>query len=264
MLRCACVVMVLSFAGCQSLPTSGIDSPRAAAVHLWAEGQAKMQDGRHDEAITDYERSLAVQPARPQSLLSLAAAELEKGDEVAACRHLAQYVAARPQDLKVRAYYAELLLRLRLAPAAREEFERYDADAQDQGPSAAKQLIHCHSRLTKIATEQEDEYAEHLHRGIGLYLLGQARAQLPDPEGELPAEGLFCKAATELTHARLQRPDEARPWWYLYEVWSRLGQTQPAKHSLAAATDAAPFSYLTPAEKRSLQLATHVEERPRN
>ena len=130
-----------------------------------------MQDGRTADAISAYEQSLAVAPERAQTLLSLAAAELEKGDESAACRYLGRYVAARPNDLKVRAYYAELLLRRRQTPAARAEFERYEADAQEHSSSTSKQLVHCHSRLARIAAEQGDEYAEHLHRGIGLYLL---------------------------------------------------------------------------------------------
>jgi hypothetical protein len=55
--------------------------------------------------------------------------------------------------------------------------------------------------------------------------------------------------------ARLQAPDQARPCWYLYEVWSRLAQRQPALRHLREADMAAPFSYLTPAEKRNLRLA---------
>src|SRR5437763_1610826 len=92
-------------------------------------------------------------------------------------------------------------------------------------------------------------------RGIGLYLLARQRAALPDSEGELSCEGLLCKAAGELTLARLRRPDEARPCWYLYEVWSELAQRQPALRWLRAAEEAAPAGGLTPAEQRGLQRA---------
>ena len=78
---------------------------------------------------------------------------------------------------------------------------------------------------------------------------------MPEPEGELPVEGLLCKAAGELTLARLERPDEARPCWYLYEVWSHLAQRQSALRWLREADAAAPFSYLTPNEQRRLSLA---------
>lgn len=262
--RRACWSLLFLSLGCQSLSLNGNGPDRAAAEQHWSEGQVALQEGHVAEAISDYEKSLTFAPERPQTLLSLAAAELEKGDEPAACQYLGRYLAARPNDLKARAYYAELLLRLRHTPAARAEYERFDADAQDRPGSTSKQLVHCHSRLAKIAVEQGDEYAEHLHRGIGLYLLGQARSQLPDPEGEFPAEGLMCKAADELTNARLRKPDEARPCWYLYAIWSRLGQSQPAQAHLRAATDAAPFSYLTPSEKRQLELASRIEDRSRN
>ena len=65
----------------------------------------------------------------------------------------------------------------------------------------------------------------------------------------MSAESLLCKAAGELILARRERPDEARPCWYLFEVWSQLAQRQPAARWLRAAEDAAPFSYLTPAER---------------
>jgi hypothetical protein len=109
----------------------------------------------------------------------------------------------------------------------------------------------------EIAEAEGDEYAEHLHRGIGLYLLARERAELPEieDEGEMSEEGLLCKAAGELTMARMARRDEARPCWYLYEVWSRLDQRQPALRHLRLADAAAPFSYLTPAERRELEVA---------
>lgn len=187
--------------------------------------------------------------------LSLAAAHLQQGNLDDASHHLASYVESHPDHLVIRARYAELLLRQNRLPEARAEFERFVADAQNEGGVAAKHLIHCHSRLMEIAEENEDGYAEHLHRGIGLYLLARERETLPDPEEELPVEGLLCRAAAELTLARQERADEAQPYWYLYEVWSRLGQSQPARRWLRQAADVAPFTYLTPAEQRRLTLA---------
>src|SRR5262249_30873441 len=124
---------------------------------------------------------------------------------------------------------------------------------------------HCHSRLMEIAEQSEDEYNEHLHRGIGLFLLARERSTLPEPEGELCAEGLFCRAAAELTLAQAQRPREARPCWYLYQVWSRLGQSPPALCRLREAESAAPFTSLTPPEQQGLHLASerHLAESDR-
>ena len=188
--------------------------------------------------------------------LSLAAACLEKGEPASAEPHLAKYVTAFPDHHVVRAHWAELLLRLKRRPEARAQFERFVADIQDVPELASKHLIHCHSRLMEIAEAEGDDYAEHLHRGIGLFLLARERAALGDPdEGALTVEGVLCKAAGELTVARVRRRDEARPSWYLYEVWTCLDRRGQALRHLREADDAAPFSDLTPTERRQLRMA---------
>jgi hypothetical protein len=178
---------------------------------------------------------------------------------------MARYLHVQPDHVVIRAHYAELLLRLRQPGEARTQFERFVADIQDRDDLARQHLIHCHSRLMEIAEGEEDGYAEHLHRGIGLYCLARERERLPDPEGELSAEGLLFRAAAELTLARLQRSDEGRACWYLHEVWSHLAQQQPALRWLRAAEDAAGMGDLTPAEQRDLQLAwqRHLLQGPR-
>jgi hypothetical protein len=99
-----------------------------------------------------------------------------------------------------------------------------------------------------IAERTADPYGEHLHRGIGLYLL--ARQTTPtDAAGD---EALFCKAAGELTLAGRERPAEARPDWYLYLVWSALAQSRPARQCLSRAAAREPFADLTPAERSEL------------
>ena len=227
----------------------------AAAATLWEQGQAAMRDGQAARAIGLYEQSLAADPACTRNHMSLAAAYLESGQDEKACVHLARYVEAHPEHFAIRTHYAELLLRLRRVPEGCAEFERFIADLQEQPEDDRHALIHCHSRLMEIGEALEDDYAVHLHRGIGLYLLARERAVTEEPEGDLPTEGLLCKAAGELSVARSLRPGEARPCWYLYAVWSRLGQQHPARRCLREAGAAAPFTYLTPAEQRSLQLA---------
>jgi tetratricopeptide (TPR) repeat protein len=245
--------------GCQATPpvTPVLEAAQenTAGKELWEKGQAAMRAGQSDEAIACYQQSLAAAPHLLRNHLSLAAAYLEKGAPAEACPHLAKYLEAHPRQLLIRVQYAELLWRLHQLQEARTEFERYVAGAQDKGETLAGKLIHCHTRLMEIAEEEENAYEQHLNRGIGLYLLARKRAALPDPEGELSTEGLLCKAAGELMLARLQRPDEARPCWYLHQVWSQLDQPQPARHWLRAADAAAAFSYLTPAEQSSLYLA---------
>lgn len=187
--------------------------------------------------------------------LTLAAAQLEKGDEAGACAHLALYLASHPEHTVVRVHFAELLLRQNHPDAAREQFERFEAEAQEHAGISIGQRIRCESRLAKMAEAREDLYEEHLHRGIGLYLLALDRIGQPDERRELRVEALLFKAASELTQARSISPDEARPHWYLHEVWSRLGQRQAALRRLKAAATAADFTHLTPTEHRDLQLA---------
>lgn len=252
--------MAMRLAGVGVLLCSMLAGPLTAAEplsaqRLWEQGQDAMRDGRTDTAVGFYERSLALDPNLVNNHLSLAAAFLDKGDDEQALPHLAQYVAAKPDHFIVRAHYAELLLRLGEDHGAAAQYERFDADVQEHEELAKQELVRCHSRLMEIAERQGDAYAAHLHRGVGLYLLAcQGEQALPDDEN-LSTESLLCKAAGELTLARRQRPQESRPCWYLFEVWSRLAQRQPAARCLHAAEESAPFTYLTPVERRNLQLA---------
>jgi tetratricopeptide (TPR) repeat protein len=216
-----------------------------------------MSEGRLTEAVACYRESLRLDPGVTCNFLSLAAVELAQGHEEAAVAHLEHYLQVQPNHLIVRAHLAELLLRLNRGTAARAQYERFIADIQDQEDLSREHLVECHSRVMEIAEKEEDEYGEHLHRGIGLYLLACQRSQMTEQDCELSTEGLLCKAAGELTLARLQRPDEARPCWYLYEVWSHLAQKQPALKWLRAAEAASPLSYLTPTEQRRLSFACH-------
>src|SRR5262245_47926835 len=161
-----CLVLVSSAA----LPANA-QAPAGPGVALWEQGQEALRLGRTDLAIGYFERSLAVDPDLARNHLSLAAAHLEKGEEDAACPYLARYVAANPGHLAVRAHYAELLLRLGRTEDARAQFERFAADCPSESAEQLKQLIHCHSRLMEIAETEAESYDEHLHRGIGLFLL---------------------------------------------------------------------------------------------
>jgi len=232
-------------------------TPPTPALALWQEGQKAMGEGRTDEAIEHYQRSLQADPTLARNHLSLAAAFLARGEDERAAPYLERYVEAQPDHLVVRAHYAELLLRLKRPGAARAQFERFIADAQDDEALARQHLVHCHSRLMEIAEGAEDDYGEHLHRGIGLYLLACQSEDL-EADCRLSVEGTLFKAIAELTLARLARPEEARPCWYLYAAWSRLAQQQPAARWLRTAEAAAPLSDLTPSERRRLQLACRL------
>jgi tetratricopeptide (TPR) repeat protein len=246
--------------GCHTLVS--VDPPdldAEPAERLWEQGQAAMREGKAEEAILCYRQSLSAGGFQ-RTHLSLAAAYLENGDPASACDHLGKYLDAHPDNPAVRAHYAELLFRVRRASEAKVQFERSSDEALDN-EDAVRQRLHCHSRLMEIAESEDDVYSAHLHRGIGLCLLAQNRAALGDPKGDLPVEGLLCKAAGELGRARLLGPEEARPCWHLYAVWRQLAEPQQARRWLRAALDDAPFSFLTAGERQALELARRGHEK---
>ncbi|MFO0928636.1 MAG: tetratricopeptide repeat protein [Gemmataceae bacterium] len=234
------------------------------AEKAWQLGQLAMQRDRFEEAITRFRQCLQLDPKQVEAHLSLAAAHLAVGQDRQAVPHMAAYLKARPAHCQVRLPFAEVLLRLDETDAAQVQIERFVAAIQDQPPLAGEHLVGCHTRLMEIAERQGDEYAERLHRGIGLYLLAVKRLELGGDEARRTAEELLCKAAAELTLARMTRPGEARPCWYLHEVWTRLGQRQPAVKWLRMAEQGADFSDLTPTEQRELHLAGRMEAAERS
>jgi tetratricopeptide (TPR) repeat protein len=248
------MVCCLVGVGCHWLAAMQGEVPPTGAEKLWEQGQEAMRLGQPARAIKFYEQSLAIDGGLNRNHMSLAAAYLEAGDDAGACSHLGKYVAAHPDQLRVRANYAELLWRLRRFSEARTEFERFLADAQDENEDL-RLMIQGHSRLMEMAEARQDVYELHLHRGIGLFLLAQRLKASDSRPEELSSEGLLCRAAGELALAQALRPDEARPCWYLHAVWTHLAQRHPALRWLCAAEKASGFSFLTPAEQRSLALA---------
>ncbi len=236
-------------------PLAAAPAEPSAAVRLWERGQDSMRDGRTDEAIRWYSQSLQLDPKLARNFLSLAAAHISLGEEAESADWLARYVAAQPDHHIIRLHYAELLLRLGKTPDGRDQLERFIADVQERDDLADAHLLDCHTRLMQIAEAGDDDYGEHLNRGIGLYLLACQRRNSRISTTLLPRRRCFAKSAAELGLARMRRPTEARPCWYLHEVWSRLAQHHPAARWLRAAEAAAPFSYLTPAEQHGLRLA---------
>jgi tetratricopeptide (TPR) repeat protein len=230
-------------------------APVPEAVARWQRGQEALRNGNTDEAIDWYRQSLKLDAELTRNYLSLAAAYSAKGDDDRAVENLTRYVQKQPDHVVARAHLAEMLLKLKRPEAAQIQFERCERLLQDHPEIAADKLIHCESRLMELADNCQDEYAAHLHRGIGLYLLACQRATLPDPQGELAVEGVLFKAVAELSAALADRPDAARPCWYLYKIWSLVGQAHPATRWLRTAEDVALFNDLTPAELRELRAA---------
>lgn len=204
-------------------------------------------------------------PAAPSDdAVARAAAALDAGQLELAAALLDQFVHDHPDQILVRAQYAELLYRLGKNFDAKLHFEMFIALAQEHGDAAFRFLLHSHSRLVALAEADHNAYAEHLHRGLGLYLLACRRSAEEQVEGSLTPAALFCRAAAELQKARAERPDEARPHLYLYAVWSRLGQPAAASAALRQADQLAALSFLTPRERRQLLEAMLVQATTRH
>src|SRR5262249_60068786 len=107
---------------------------------------------------------------------SLAVEQLAHGNSAAACALLGQYLKTHPRHDEIRWHYAELLAGLERRAEARQEYQRFLAQAQERGEETARQRVRCHLRLMEMAEADYDAYATRLHRGVGLYLLSLQRA----------------------------------------------------------------------------------------
>lgn len=239
-----CRILPLFLAGCTALsPQTPSPAPENAPSQRTSEKPAVRE----------------VQLAKPSGAdsrqwLKEAAKCLDAGDEAAALPLLTAYVAAHPDHATVRAHLAELLARLHKPDEAKYQLERYVADAQELGEPANQHLVHAETKLVDIAIEQGDVYSQRLHRCIGLFMLAERAAKGDDVDDEFVEKTLFL-AIAELNEAAKESPDEARPHWYLFEAWSRLGQRLPADTHLRRARKLSFAGDLTPAEAHALAQA---------
>jgi len=244
-LRIVRLLPLTLFLGCAALT-----APSDANLSSFATG-----DGSRAQAGEDKE----AENTESQRQLQAAAMHLEKGENAAALPHLSQYVEQNPDHVVMRAHLAELLLKLDKSDDAREQLERFVVVAQLQGESTSQQIAQGHIRLMEIAQKQGDEYAEHLHRGIGLFCIAEQILTRPDGADDPAAQKSLFKAIDELKSAARLRPDEPSPHWYLYEAWSALGQSQPARQALRRARKLAILGGLTPAEAEALAFSIETE-----
>jgi hypothetical protein len=238
-------LLFAAVAGCQSAPPQ----PPASTPPILA---TSPKPPAVLKPVSNPKPELIPETVIPSDALSLAADCLERGEDAAAASHLEKHVRAHPDQVVFRAQLADLLIRIDRLTEAQVHYEAATACAQDGPPAARRELVHYHTRLMELARRREDAFAEHLHQGIGLYLVGTRLASDGDA-GDV--ERLMCKAAAALKEAQNARPGDARPAWYLYRVWSHLDQPRPADRALRQAVANAPFSQLTPSESRELALA---------
>src|SRR5262245_47228002 len=93
--------------------------------------------------------------------LSLAASCVERGDTEGATQHLSRHLKQHPEQIMIRAYLAELLLKLGKLSDSQDQFERFIAGAQESEGPARQHVVHSHTRLKEIAQARDDLYGEH-------------------------------------------------------------------------------------------------------
>jgi len=164
----------------------------------------------------------------PENHLALAAQCLERNDDPGALPHLRAHVAENPDAVMVRAYLAELQLRLGLLAESRGQYQRFLHDASAKTGEIRNHLVHAHTRIMEIASSQSDHHAEYLHRGIGLILLVQQWEREATPAGESEVESTLVKASEALRSAVEEVPSDPRAWLYLGIAYGRLGQASSA------------------------------------
>lgn len=226
-------------AGKQESPQAGSDSPQPSP------------DPRGAGPSAD---AIKVKANAENRDLTLAAVYLDQGKRELACHHLGLFVERNPHHHNARLYFAELLSRLERDDEAREQFEQVVASLQEEYFLDVRHIVHCHGRLADLAEKMNDEFDRQLHRGIALYWLAQVPSTSQEEEDQMPVEALLCKSAAALTQAHQMEPGQARPCWYLHNVWHKLGQNQPAQRYLNIAQARASFSPLTPSEHRGMLL----------
>lgn len=235
---CACGLLIAGFGGMafglqDGMPFLFQSQGNGSATRLWELGQKAMMESKPDVAVKLFKQSLALDPTLHRNHLSLAAAFLELGEDGLAADAMERYLDRQPDHISVRQHYGELLFRCGRLPEARMQIDRFLGEAQKQGQPETI-LLHAHGRLLEIAECQDNAYEEHLHRGIGLFLLA-CQPVSPGTEAENLPENLLCKAALQLNQAVRIQPQQPRPRFYLNLVWHKLGQTQPAMQALCEA-----------------------------
>src|SRR5262249_5687157 len=132
------------------------------------------------QSVAAVEESRLAAAEKAEQLLERAAAQLAQGQELEAVILLEQYLAIEPRQLFIRSQVAELCFRQKKWEESRHHFQWCVGLSQEFGDQAYKYLIHAHSRLVDIAEAEENAYAEHIHRGIGLYELARRRIKEKD------------------------------------------------------------------------------------
>jgi Tfp pilus assembly protein PilF len=176
--------------------------------------------------------------------LALAATCLENGNTQGAIDHLLSHVQQYPDHVSIRSLLADQYLKLGQTLEARVHIQRMVDDWQDDPARHREQLVMGHTRLMRIAQDEQDEVAESFHRGMGLLLVVEGWDADGDHDRVL-TERTLSQALSNFRSALEHRPNDARVNLALGEVLSRLGQHSAARTAFRMAIAAPPGSFTT-------------------
>jgi hypothetical protein len=190
----------------------------------------------------------------PADPLTLVAESLERGDNIAAAKHLETYVRQHPDQIMFRLQLAELLVQTNSDARAKVHYEQFVAKSQTAADPIRKYLVHVHTRLMEIGQRTDDPFAELFHRGAGLLILLQDQDKNPARDEDF-CEEMLCKALRALNEARERNPGDPRVRVYLAEVYERMGNRRGAATERSAARNGVVPGELTPGEKSRVLLS---------
>ena len=207
-----------------------LDSLNAEAVHQY--GQTLMALGRYHEAIDAYERALSLDPARPMTLVPLAAIALQQHDTSAALRWADSAVATTrivpaPYALAVRG-----LIALRSGDPKRAlDDARRALDIDDSYPAPALSVVAV--ALAQLGRGNESRTARE-------QLLASVDLDHPTPtDARFVSSALFQlgRASEALDLIELAEPRGAQLWFYLQSTDFDPYRSLPRFRSVEEAAD---------------------------
>lgn len=187
--------------------------------------------------------------------LRAAALLVDRGEIAPAIPHLQAHLKLHPDAPMIRAYLAELLLKVGHGDEAKTQYERFIREAADQDGLSKQHLVHAHTKLMEIAAEADDDFHEQLHRGIALLLIVSQSAGSSAMGSEAMNEQTLHKAAKALKAATLAKPSDPRPLLYLFDVQVRMDQPGAARQTQFALRATLSDPCWTPSERERIRTA---------
>jgi len=157
--------------------------------------------------------------------LRAAALLVDRGEIAPAIPHLKAHLKQHPDAPMIRAYLAELLMKVGHEGEAKKHYEQFVRDAASHEGLAKHHLVHAHTKLMEIAAEADDSFQEQFHRGVALMHLAA-----PSDEGNVTwNEQTLRKALVAIRAAMATEPSDPRPLLPLMEIQQRLDQPAAAR-----------------------------------